>query len=85
MKEILELLQALQKKCESQHINYGLFICNQPHAITGAANFTLEEITIMIETITRNLPYEQVSFIQHIVGLVADEKKKKEENKLIKN
>ena len=74
MKETLNDLKKLQEKCERKHINYGLFISDSPHSVTGAANFTLEEISIMIENIARSLPLKQVQFIQHILYLVAEEK-----------
>ena len=54
---LLDNLKELQEKCEEKHINYGLFICDRPHSVTGAANFTLEEISIMIENIARSLPF----------------------------
>ena len=71
---LLDNLKKLQEKCEERHINYGLFICDKPHSVTGAANFTLEEISIVIENIARSLPLKHIQFIQHILSLVAKEK-----------
>lgn len=74
MNEIQKLAVALQKKCEEEHVNYGIFFSEIPHTITGMATFTLEEIAIMIETVVRNLPVEQIKFIQTILSMVIEEK-----------
>ncbi len=75
MNEIKKLAIALQKKCEEEHVNYGIFFSEMSHTITGGATFTLEEIAIMIETIARNLPTEQIKFLQTILSMVIEEKK----------
>ena len=66
MNEIKKLAIALQQKCEEEHVNYGIFFSEVSHTITGGATFTLEEIAIMIETIARNLPVEQIKFLQTV-------------------
>ena len=74
MKEIKKLAIALQQKCEEEHVNYGIFFSEVSHTITGGATFTLEEIAIMIETIARNLPVEQIKFLQTVLSMVIEEK-----------
>lgn len=75
MNEIKKLAIALQQECEEQHINYGIFFSEVSHTITGSATFTLEEIAIMFETIARNLPIEQIQFLQTVLSMVIEEKK----------
>lgn len=75
MNEIKKLAIALQQKCEEQHVNYGIFFSEVSHTITGGATFTLEEIAIMFETIARNLPTEQIQFLQTVLSMVIEEKK----------
>ena len=72
--EIKKLAIALQQKCEEEHVNYGIFFSEVSHTITGGATFTLEEIAIMIETIARNLPVEQIKFLQTVLSMVIKEK-----------
>ena len=74
MNEIKKLAIALQQKCEEEHVNYGIFFSEVSHPSTGGATFTLEEIAIMIETIARNLPVEQIKFLQTVLSMVIEEK-----------
>ena len=74
MNEIKKLAIALQQKCEEEHVNYGIFFSEVSHTITGGATFTLEEIAIMIETIARNLPVEQIKFLQTVLSMVIEER-----------
>ena len=74
MNEIKKLAIALQQKCEEEHVNYGIFFSEVSHTITGGSTLSLEEIAIMIETIARNLPVEQIKFLQTVLSMVIEEK-----------
>ena len=66
MNEIKKLAIALQQKCEEEHVNYGIFFSEVSH--------TIASIAIMIETIARNLPVEQIKFLQTVLSMVIEEK-----------
>lgn len=74
MDEILTLAKQLENLCEERDINYGIFFSEQPHTITGSANLTLEEITILMETMARNMPVENVQFMREVLSLIVKDK-----------
>ena len=51
-----------------------ILIRKKPCIRNIAPDILVEEIAIMIETIARNLPVEQIKFLQTVLSMVIEEK-----------
>ena len=74
MNEIKKLVAELAVLCERFNINYALFYSESPHTLSGGANLTTEELAIMIETLSRSQPIEELMFLRHVMDMVIRER-----------
>ena len=74
MNEIKRLAAELVALCERFDINYAVFFTESPHTLSGSANFTSEELAILIESLSRSQPIEEVVFLHRVMDMIIRER-----------